>query len=82
MSEENLTLEELYNQSIKIIKEGQIVKGKIVAVKQKEVIVDVGFKSEGIVAIAEFAKDDLEVGKEVDFLIESIDPLSSRIIKL
>jgi small subunit ribosomal protein S1 len=37
------------------------------------VLVDVGFKSEGIVPIIEFSKEDLEVGKELEFLIESIE---------
>ncbi|MFA5156102.1 MAG: 30S ribosomal protein S1 [Candidatus Omnitrophota bacterium] len=73
MSEDRAILEELYKQSIKIIKEGEVVKGKIVSVKPKEVIVDVGFKSEGIVPVAEFGREDLEVGKELDFLIESIE---------
>ena len=73
MSEDRSVMEELYKQSIKVIKEGEVVKGKIVCLKQKEVLVDVGFKSEGIIPIAEFAKDDLEVGKELDFLIESIE---------
>jgi len=80
MSEENLTLEELYNQSIKLIKEGQITKGKIVSIKTKEVLIDVGFKSEGIVAITEFSKDDLEVGKELDFLVESIEDDAGALI--
>lgn len=73
MSKNDLNLEELYNQSIKTIKEGQIIKGKIVSIKPKEVLVDVGFKSEGIVSITEFAPADLEVGKEIEFLIESIE---------
>jgi small subunit ribosomal protein S1 len=66
-------LEELYNQSIKLIKEGQVVKGKIVSIKTKEVLVDVGFKSEGIVPIAEFSREDLEVGKELEFFIDSME---------
>ncbi|MCU0652567.1 MAG: 30S ribosomal protein S1 [Candidatus Omnitrophica bacterium] len=80
MSEENLSLEELYNQSIKLIKEGQITKGKVVSIKTKEVLVDVGFKSEGIVAITEFSKDDLEIGKELDFLVESIEDDAGALI--
>jgi small subunit ribosomal protein S1 len=80
MSEEKLNLEELYNQSIKLIKEGQIIKGKIVCIKQKEVLVDVGFKSEGIVLITEFSKEDLVLGKEADFLIESIEDDAGAII--
>ena len=80
MSEQNLSLEELYNQSIKLIKEGQITKGKVVCIKEKEVLVDVGFKSEGIVLITEFSNEDLEVGKELDFLVESIEDDAGAII--
>jgi len=80
MSQNNAEMEQLYNQSIKLIKEGQITKGKVVLVKTKEVLVDVGFKSEGIVAIAEFAKEDLEVGKELDFLVESIEDDAGLIV--
>lgn len=80
MLDENISLEELYKQSIKIIKEGEIVKGKIVAIKTKEVLVDVGFKSEGVVPIIQFQTDDLEVGKEIDFLIESIEDDAGAII--
>ena len=70
---EEVSLEQLYNQSIKKLNDGQIIKGKIVAIKPKEVLVDVGFKSEGIVPVIEFAEDELEVGRELDFFIESIE---------
>lgn len=73
MSEENNSLAELYNQTIKDIREGGIIKGKIVSLSPKDVLVDVGFKSEGIVQISEFRREDLEVGKELDFLVESIE---------
>lgn len=73
-------LEELYNQSIKVIKEGHVVTGKIVAIKTKEVLVDIGFKSEGIVAITEFSKQDLEVGKEVELFVETIENDAGNII--
>lgn len=73
MATERSVMEELYNQSIKILKEGQIIKGKIVSLKTKEVLVDVGFKSEGIVSVTQFSKEDLEVGKELDFFIECIE---------
>lgn len=70
---ERSIMEQLYNQSIKIIKEGEIVKGKIVAVKSKEVLVDVGFKSEGVVPIAEFSRANLELGKELDFYVDCLE---------
>jgi len=80
MSQVKSELEELYNQSIKVIKEGQVVTGKIVCIKTKEVLVDVGFKSEGVVAITEFSKQDLEVGREVELFIETIENDAGNII--
>jgi small subunit ribosomal protein S1 len=73
MVEQKSELEALYNQSIKVMREGQVVTGRIVAVKTKEVLVDVGFKSEGIVPITEFSQADLEVGKELEFYLESLE---------
>jgi len=72
-NQEELSLEELYKQSIKIIKENQIIKGKLVTIRQNEVLVDVGFKSEGAVPLVEFRRDELEVGRELDFLVDSIE---------
>jgi len=73
MTEEKSSLEELYNQSIKIVHDGEVIKGKIISIKTKEVLVDVGFKSEGIVPIAEFGREELEVGKELEFFVDSIE---------
>jgi len=80
MSEEKLDMEQLYNESVKMIREGEIIKGRIVSIKTKEVFVDVGFKSEGVVSISEFSEDDLAVGKEFDFLIDSIEDDAGMIV--
>ncbi len=80
MTETKSDLEELYNQSIKIIREGQVIKGKIVSLTQKDVLVDVGFKSEGVVSVSEFMPADLEVGKELDFFVESIEDDAGMIV--
>ena len=64
-------LEKLYESSFKTIKEGQIVKGTIVALGQKEVLVDIGYKSEGSISLSEFSKDELEIGKEIEVYVES-----------
>jgi len=80
MSDTRAELEKLYNDSIKVIKEGQVVTGKIVAIKTKEVLVDVGFKSEGVVGITEFPKQELEVGRELEFFLESIENDAGNIV--
>ncbi len=65
---------ELYSVSLRDIKEGEIVKGKIIEVTRQEVVIDVGFKSEGFISLEEFHRpEDLQVGQEIDVLIESIE---------
>ena len=66
-------LENAYYASIKELKEGEIVKGTIVSVNQKEVIIDVGYKAEGIILRDEFAGVDIENMKEVDVYVENVE---------
>src|SRR5262245_19334305 len=44
-----------YEESLRSIGEGEIVRGTVLAIDEKEVLVDVGFKSEGVIALAEFS---------------------------
>lgn len=67
-------LSELINRSFQNLQEGEIVRGKIIAIQGKEVLVDIGYKSEGILPLDEF--DDpsqIQVGAEIDVLFESFD---------
>ena len=71
----------LYEESISPIKDGQIVKGRIVAVKEKEVVVDIGYKSEGVVPMGEFSDPDaIKVGDEVNVLVESIEDENGMVV--
>lgn len=73
MADVKSELEEFYNKSIRMVREHQVVKGRIVSIKPKEVLVDVGFKSEGVVSALEFSPEDLEVGKELEFFVDSVE---------
>lgn len=65
-------LAELYEKSVIKLEEGQILKGRIVALTDKTVMVDIGYKSEGIVPVSEFDNPKaLKVGDEFEFLLES-----------
>ena len=65
-------LEKLYEETFKDLKEGEIAKGKIVAITRKEVVIDIGYKSEGCISLHEFPEPSmLKVGDEVDVLLES-----------
>lgn len=59
----------LVEESLSDVTEGEIIRGRIVAIGQKEVLVDFGFKSTGAVAKNEF-EEDLEVGDEIDVFLE------------
>lgn len=62
----------LYEKAITRLAEGDIVKGKIVGMTPNEVIVDIGYKSEGIIPKEEFRPSkDLKIGDEIEVLLES-----------
>ena len=65
-------LDKFYEDTFKEFKEGEIVKGKIVALTSKEVLIDIGYKSEGYISLNEFPNSQsLKIGDEVDVLLES-----------
>ncbi len=79
--EKQSLMAELYNETFHDIKEGEIVKGTIVSLSEKEAVVDIGFKSEGFVAMEEFRNiDDLDINSEIDVLVESMEDDEGRLI--
>src|SRR3989338_4225729 len=73
--------EKLYKESIKIFNEGEIIKGRIVAVTPKDVVVDIGYKSEGAISLSEFQDPDaLKIGDEVEVYLESKEDESGMVV--
>ena len=69
-----LTMEEAMKQSAMRFAVGEIVKGTIIEVRPKEVLVDIGYKSEGVIPTNEFLDANaLKVGDEIDVLIEKLE---------
>uniref|UniRef100_A0A7C5ALZ7 Cytidylate kinase n=1 Tax=Desulfobacca acetoxidans TaxID=60893 RepID=A0A7C5ALZ7_9BACT len=68
-------MEELYEESLRRVQEGEVVKGRIVSITKDYVMVDIGYKSEGQIPIAEFTTPEgeitAEVGDQVEALLES-----------
>src|ERR1017187_64683 len=76
-----LTMEEALKQSPARFATGQIVKGTIIEVRPKEVLVDIGYKSEGVISGNEF--DDIKavkLGDEVDVLIEKLEDKEGMVV--
>jgi small subunit ribosomal protein S1 len=71
----------LYEGTLGKISEGEIVKGRIVAIGDSEVSVDIGFKSEGTVSLSEFKNpDDLKVGGEIEVFLESVEDKDGQLV--
>jgi len=71
----------LYEESISGIKEGQIVNGTVVSVGPSEVMVDIGFKSEGAVSIKEFSDPAaIEIGQEVEVFLENVEDQEGQVV--
>jgi small subunit ribosomal protein S1 len=64
----------LYEESLRSLVEGEIVRGRILAIDEGEVTVDIGGKSEGVIPLAEFAnRDELKVGDEIEVYLEKTE---------
>jgi small subunit ribosomal protein S1 len=82
--EEYARLLDLYDTSFRNITEGEVVKGTVLSVSASAVIVDVGFKSEGMISIDEFLDENGEVtvqaGDTVDVLLERTEDRDGHIV--
>ncbi|HUU51344.1 MAG TPA: S1 RNA-binding domain-containing protein, partial [Nitrospinota bacterium] len=75
-------MNELYEKSFERIKEGDIVKGKIIQFEKDVALVDIGYKSEGYISLNEFPGSgvDLKVGDEVEVLLETTEDKDGRVV--
>ncbi|MDP8241282.1 MAG: 30S ribosomal protein S1 [Candidatus Hatepunaea meridiana] len=73
-SDQRTELEAKYADTMKIFRSGELVGGKVVAISESEVAVDIGFKSEGSIPLEEFDDlNSLKVGDEIEVLIDRIE---------
>src|SRR5581483_4312769 len=76
-----LTMEEAMKQSTTRFAPGEIVKGTVIEVRPKEVLVDIGYKSEGSIPGNEFEDiKTVKVGDEVDVLIEKLEDRDGMVV--
>ncbi|MFH1754679.1 MAG: S1 RNA-binding domain-containing protein, partial [Candidatus Latescibacterota bacterium] len=67
-------LTDAYNQAISTFEEGQIVSGSVSEIRENEIIVDIGFKSEGSISAAEFRGEiTVSIGDQVDVFLEKLE---------
>ncbi len=71
----------VYDQTLKDFGEGEIVKGTVVSIQDNDVLVDIGFKSEGAIPRSEFTgPEDLVIGTEFDVYLEKLENQDGLIV--
>ena len=83
-SSANVTKEELtkaYDETLNKVSEHQVVEGKVISVDKKEVIVNIGYKSDGIIPASEFRYNpDLKVGDTVEVYVENQEDKKGQLL--
>ena len=81
---DDATLLQLIDQSLQELVEGEVVKGRVLEVSRDEIVVDIGYKSEGVMRLAEFADKDGNVsiapGDEVEVLLERCEDKEGNVV--
>ena len=79
--EELLGILQLYEETMSTLEHGNIVTGTILMVNESNVIVDIGFKSEGAIPIYEFGENpNISVGDEVEVFLDEVEDQDGQIV--
>src|SRR5437773_983452 len=80
-SEERKRMEQMYDNTLHMVAEHVIVEGTVVSMSSKDVLVNIGYKSDGLVPLTEFRHfPDLKVGDKVEVYIETQEDKSGQLI--
>jgi small subunit ribosomal protein S1 len=70
-----------YSSTLPVVESKQVIDGKVVYVSDREVIVDINFKSDGVISSSEFKyKEDLKIGDTVEVLVEKHEDKNGQLI--
>jgi len=71
----------LYEESLKDLGEGEIIGGEIIKIDDKEAIVDIGYKSEGVISLTEFQNpDEVKIGDRIEVLLEDAEDQDGLVV--
>jgi len=80
-SQAKIDLEKIYDNTLNAIKDKEVVEGTVILINKREVVVNVGYKSDGVVPMSEFRYNpDLAVGDKVEVFIESQEDKKGQLI--
>jgi small subunit ribosomal protein S1 len=79
--EEKVSFEKMYENTLQTIEDDQIVKGQVVGITATDVVLNVGFKSDGLVSLSEFRDlDSIKIGDEVEVYVERKEDAKGHLV--
>ncbi|MEZ4756607.1 MAG: 30S ribosomal protein S1 [Flavobacteriales bacterium] len=80
-ADDRAKMEKAYEDTLSSISEKEVLMGTVVGMNKKEVVINIGYKSEGVVPVSEFRyKPDLKVGDQVEVYIEKQEDKSGQMV--
>ena len=79
--EDQEKLEELYSNTLSTIAENEVIDGKVISMNKREVVINIGYKSEGVVSLNEFRYNpELKAGDTVEVYVESQEDKKGQLV--
>ena len=79
-ADEKARLEDLYTKSFKSVDENAVIMGKVVSISSREVVVNIGFKSDGVINASELRYNpNLKIGDEIEVYVESQEDANGQL---
>lgn len=80
-SDERVALDEMYGKSLSTIADAQTMQGTVVSKNSREVVVNIGYKSDGVVSLSEFRYNpDLKIGDSIEVFIEKAEDINGQLV--
>ena len=73
--------EKLYSDTLSTVAENEVIEGKVISMNKREVVINIGYKSEGVISLSEFRYNpDLKVGDTVEVYVESQEDKRGQLV--
>jgi len=73
--------EKMYSDTLSTIAENEVIDGIVISMNKREVVINIGYKSEGVISLSEFRYDpDLKVGDKVEIYVESQEDKKGQLV--
>jgi small subunit ribosomal protein S1 len=74
-------VEKMYSDTLSTIAENEVIEGTVISMNKREVVINIGYKSEGVISLSEFRYDpDLNVGDTVEVYVESQEDKKGQLV--